>query len=65
MKIRINKKNLYKEIDGSNINYYSCSTLVATSTTLYITNIKYSLTITKHINYIKRLHLNLPIEELK
>lgn len=55
-KVQIDSKNLYREQVGRKIEFTSYSTLVAVleDDVLYITDTKYNVTTTKHVNMLKR-----------
>ncbi len=55
-KVQIGNKNLYKEQVGRRVEFTSYYTLVAVleDDVLYVTDTKYSVTTTKHVNMLKR-----------
>jgi hypothetical protein len=61
-KVQINKKNLFEEVLSDRTNYYSYNTLVAVlkdgirhdMSTLYLTTEKFSVTTSRHVNFLKQ-----------
>lgn len=68
MKIQRDKKNLWYEATPSKIEYFSYATLVAVydelTNELYLTDIKYSVTTSRHMTVIRKRHPQAIIKEL-